>query len=169
VVLEAHHPEDPYTASSPVNQETSNDLGAGTEEEEEPNVDTNEEGNPGNGEGEPPLNSEGVGPGPGEKTERIARAAVRAIPLFENGSLRTNVIIRTSPPRPRKQFRIVFKAGTDDGFEALEVATVSPQGRIGVKGDVSGVIADQDGKINLMVTFKNNSKYSLKAEAYEVK
>jgi len=169
VVLEAHHPEDAYTASAPVNQESSNDLGAGTEEEEEPNVDTNEEGNPGNGEGEAPPNSKGFEPGPGKRTERIARATVRAIPSFEDGSLRTNVIIRTSPPRPRKQFRIVFKAGTDDGFEALEVATVSPQGQIGAKGDVSGVIADQNGKINLMVTFKNNSKYSLKAEAYEVK
>jgi len=94
---------------------------------------------------------------------------VRAIPSFQNGILNTNVIIRTSPPRPRKQFRIVFKAGTDDGFEALEVATVSPQGQVGVKGDISGVMADQDGKINLIVTFRNNSKYSLKAEAYEVK
>jgi hypothetical protein len=169
VVLEAHHPEDAYTAKAPVNEEQSDDLGAGTEEDAEPNVDTDDGAARGNGKGEDPPNAEGVEPGQGKKTERIARATVRAIPSLQNGILNTNVIIRTSPPRPRKQFRIVFKAGTDDGFEALEVATVSPQGQVGAKGDISGVMADQDGKINLIVTFRNNSKYSLKAEAYEVK
>lgn len=169
VVLSAHHPKDASAAHAQVNQGGGQDLGAGSEEEEFPDIPREKPGPPGPpGPPSPPPSSEGVEPGKGKKSERVARTTLRAMSSPQNGIFQTNIIIRTSPPKPNKLFRVAFKAGTDDGFEALQVASVMPQGILGTEGDICGLQSDQEGKIALTVTFTNNSKYSLKADVYEV-
>jgi hypothetical protein len=114
-----------------------------------------------------PLEATTAGPGLGKKTARIARSTTRAFPILDANGLKTEVIIRTNPPRPNKVFNAHFKAGTDEKPLPLAVATVGPQGSVDKDGNVTQVSSDNDGVVRLRVTFVRNQPYSLKVNLYE--
>jgi hypothetical protein len=115
----------------------------------------------------PPVSTTGVDSGETEKKARIVKASFRAIPVKENGVLKTEIIIRTKPARPNRTFNIHFKAGTDEESLPLPVTAVAPQGRVDLKGNVANVISDNNGEIRIQVMFVQNRVYALKINLYE--
>jgi hypothetical protein len=120
-----------------------------------------------NNTGKNKLKTTKVDENEGKKTARIAKSSTRAFPETENGQLKTQVIIRTTPPRANKLFNIHFKAGTDEKSLPLPVASVGPQGTISADGNVSDVTSDGNGEIRLAVVFVENQPYALKVNLYE--
>ncbi len=108
-----------------------------------------------------------AGPEPGPKSARIAKSTTRAFSLIKKGGLVTQVIVRTTPPRPNKVFTVHFQAGTDDKPVHLPVASVLPPATIDSARNVSGVVSDGDGVVRLEVTFVRNQPYALKVDLHE--
>lgn len=106
--------------------------------------------------------------GGGEVTAKIARAKLRSFTVSEGGALKTVLIIRTIPKRPNIDMKVSLKAGTDDGYEAVEIDSVRPQGNIASDGAIIGLKSDPKGELRLDVRFKRNERYSLKADVYEI-
>jgi hypothetical protein len=117
--------------------------------------------------GAPPVSSTDVDSGETEKKARIVKANFRAIPVNEDGELKTELIIRTKPARPNRTFNIHFKAGTDEDALPLPITSVAPQGRVDTKGNVVNVISDNNGEIRVKVIFVQNRVYAVKINLYE--
>ena len=106
--------------------------------------------------------------GGGEVTAKITRAKLRSFTVSDGDHLKTVLIIRTIPKRPNAKLKVNLKAGTDDGYEAVEIESVAPQGSISSDGAILGLKTDSRGELRLDVCFKRNERYSLKADVYEI-
>lgn len=106
--------------------------------------------------------------GGGEVTAKITRAKLRSFTVSDGNLLKTILIIRTIPKRPTAKIKVILKAGTDDGYENVDIDSVSPQGRATSGGEIVGLKTDSNGELKLEVRFKQNERFSLKADVYEI-
>ena len=107
--------------------------------------------------------------GGGETAAKIARARCKTFTVSEGGRLKTVLIVRTAPKLPDAELKVSLKAGTDDGYELVEVESVSPQGKVNSDGNLTGLKTDSNGELRLDVYFKRNERYSLKVDVYEIR
>ena len=120
----------------------------------------------GGGEGNSSASS--ANSGGGELTAKITRAKLRSFTVSDGVHLKTVLIIRTIPNRPNARMQVTLKAGTDDGYEAVDIDSVHPQGNVASDGVIVGLKSDSKGELRLDVRFKRNERYSLKAVVYEI-
>lgn len=104
--------------------------------------------------------------GGGDTNAKVLNHTSRYMAYMDNGKPSHLIMVRSSAPN--KSVVLKVQESGDEDLNPLQIVSVSPQGTIDKKGNISGLKTDKRGEIKIFLKLKKNIKPSIRTTLYAV-